>query len=88
MDRTPPPGSILSYSFLFPPADAARTQETSRRGASTALGSMAPTAQAVFRLIAETQLDDPASPGMTFPALFRMCRERWLVSSEQVWACV
>ena len=45
---------------------------------------MAPTAQAVFRVLAEAQLDDPSSPGLTFPALFRMCRERWLVSNEQV----
>ncbi|KAG1662371.1 hypothetical protein FOA52_006632 [Chlamydomonas sp. UWO 241] len=62
---------------------AACFHETSRRGASTALGSMAPNAQAVFRVLAETQLDDPASPGVTFPVLFRMCRERWLVSNEQ-----
>ena len=46
---------------------------------------MAPTAQAVFRVLAEAQLDDPTSPGLTFPTLFRMCRERWLVSNEQVW---
>lgn len=63
---------------------AACFQESTRRGASTALGSMPPTAQAVFRVLAEAQLDDPTSPGITFATLFRMCRERWLVSNEQV----
>jgi origin recognition complex subunit 2 len=53
------------------------------RGATTALGSMAFNAQAVFRVLAEAQLDDPDAPGITLPTLFRMCRERWLVSSEQ-----
>ena len=58
--------------------------QNATRGATTALGSMALNAQAVFRVLAEAQLDDPESPGITLPTLFRMCRERWLVSSEQV----
>ncbi len=36
----------------------------------------------MFRVLAEAQLDDPNSPGLTVSTLYRMCRERWLVSSE------
>ncbi|GAX72753.1 hypothetical protein CEUSTIGMA_g209.t1 [Chlamydomonas eustigma] len=73
----------LAETMDVQPVLMARFHETSRRGATTALTSMAPTAQAVFKVMVESQLDDPSSPGITFPTLFRMCRERWLVSSEQ-----
>jgi origin recognition complex subunit 2 len=33
--------------------------------------------------IAEWQLDDPGAPGITFAHLFRMVRERFIMSSEQ-----
>lgn len=74
----------LKETIDQPPILLSCSHHNVTRGATTALGSMALNAQAVFRVLAEAQLDDPGSPGITLPTLFRMCRERWLVSSEQV----
>ena len=73
----------LNETLDQPPVLLTCFHQNVTRGATTALGSMALNAQAVFRVLAEAQLDDPDAPGITLPTLFRMCRERWLLSSEQ-----
>lgn len=46
------------------------------------LRSFVQNARKVFHVLADAQLDDPRSPGVAFHTLFRMCRERFLVSNE------
>jgi hypothetical protein len=46
-----------------------------------------PAARSVFRVLAERQLDDPEAGGVTQALLFRLCRERFVLNSEQVRAC-
>jgi origin recognition complex subunit 2 len=46
------------------------------------LRTLVQNARKVFRVLADAQLDDPAAGGVPFPALLRMCRERFLVSNE------
>lgn len=55
---------------------------SAKRGATTVLGSLTTNAQEVFRVLALHQLDDPEEEGVAFQLLYRMCRERFLVSSE------
>jgi hypothetical protein len=48
------------------------------------LGTLVTSARAVFRVLAEHQLDDPGAGGASQALLFRMCRERFILNSEQV----
>jgi hypothetical protein len=62
-------------------------QSSSKRGAATVLGTLVSSARAVFRVLAEHQLADPGAGGASQGLLFRMCRERFILNSEQVGAC-
>lgn len=57
-------------------------QTATQKSAETVLRSMVRNAREVFRVLAEHQLEDPEAGGASFTHLFRMCRERFLVSSE------
>ena len=63
--------------------NAAIKQSATRRGAGTLLAGLVRSARDVFTTIAQWQLDDPGAPGITFAHLFRMVRERFIMSSEQ-----
>lgn len=75
--------SQLTYRFAtFFPSSAGCFQSATRRGAATVLRSFVQNARKVFAVLAESQLDDPKAGGISFHTLFRMCRERFLVSNE------
>mmetsp|Transcript_1084 Transcript_1084/g.2452 ORF Transcript_1084/g.2452 Transcript_1084/m.2452 type:complete len:440 (-) Transcript_1084:410-1729(-) len=57
-------------------------QQARQRGAGAVLRSMVPNAREVFGLLVAHQLEDPESEGLDFKLLFRMCRERYLLTSE------
>ncbi|KAJ9534815.1 hypothetical protein QJQ45_017297 [Haematococcus lacustris] len=57
-------------------------QQARQRGAGAVLRSLVPNARDVFALLVDHQLDDPESEGLDFKLLFRMCRERFLLTSE------
>jgi origin recognition complex subunit 2 len=46
------------------------------------LSSLVSSAREVFKLLAGQQLEDPEAPGVSFPALLRMVRERFITNSE------
>jgi origin recognition complex subunit 2 len=48
------------------------------------LSSVSHTAREVFRLVADAQLDPGGDRGAPFGALFRRCRDRFLVSNEML----
>ncbi|GAA0161661.1 replication origin binding protein [Lithospermum erythrorhizon] len=50
--------------------------------ASIVLQSLTPNAQSVFKVLAEHQLAHPDEEGMPINALYTICRERFLVSSQ------
>ncbi|KAF6258564.1 origin recognition complex subunit 2-domain-containing protein [Scenedesmus sp. NREL 46B-D3] len=57
-------------------------QSAAKRGAATVLSSLVSSAREVFKLLAGQQLEDPEAPGVSFPALLRMVRERFITNSE------
>ncbi|KAK9802787.1 hypothetical protein WJX73_004528 [Symbiochloris irregularis] len=63
-------------------------EEQAGKGAAVVLRTLTSAARTIFRLLAEHQLSggdldgDDESGGMTFQALFRQCRERFLVANE------
>eukprot|EP00803_Ostreobium_quekettii_P007058 evm.model.scf_425EXC.7 EVM.evm.TU.scf_425EXC.7 scf_425EXC:38332-41699(+) len=69
-------------STEIPFAVAGRREEAARRGAAVVLRTLVPSAREIFRLIGEFQIEEGADQGISLPHLFRMCRERFLVSSE------
>jgi hypothetical protein len=64
---------------LFP---AGCKQSAAKRGATTVLSSLVSSAREVFKLLAIQQLEDPEAPGISFPALLRMVRQRFITNSE------
>lgn len=61
---------------------AGRKEEKAKRGASVVLRTLVPNAREIFCLIAKDQLDEENHRGFPLPELFRLCRERFLLSSE------
>lgn len=47
------------------------------------LSSLVSSAREVFKLLAGQQLEDPEAPGLSFPALLKLVRERFILNSEQ-----
>ncbi|KAI8462573.1 MAG: origin recognition complex subunit 2-domain-containing protein [Monoraphidium minutum] len=66
-----------------PPLLTGCLQSSSKRGAATVLGTLVSAARAVFRVLAERQLGDPGGGGAGLALLYRMCRERFILNSEQ-----
>uniref|UniRef100_A0A383W8S0 Origin recognition complex subunit 2 n=1 Tax=Tetradesmus obliquus TaxID=3088 RepID=A0A383W8S0_TETOB len=58
-------------------------QSAAKRGAATVLSSLVSSAREVFKLLAGQQLEDPEAPGLSFPALLKLVRERFILNSEQ-----
>lgn len=58
------------------------SQSVVKRGAGTVLQNMVSSAKQVFRVLAEWQLDDPGAGGASFALLYRMARERFIISTE------
>jgi len=48
------------------------------------LGTLVSSARSVFKVLAEHQLGDPGAGGASQALLFRMCRERFILNTEQV----
>jgi origin recognition complex subunit 2 len=61
-----------------------RGEQCSKQSATVVLASLSHSAREVFRLIAETQIDNPGEHGITFARLFQRCRERFLVSNDML----
>lgn len=57
-------------------------QSAAKRGAATVLSSLVSSAREVFKLLAGVQLEDPSAPGVSFPLLLRMVRERFILNTE------
>lgn len=58
------------------------TSTKSRAGLMVILNSLTPKQRGVFRLIAENQLENPESEGITTAALIEICKKNFLVSNE------
>jgi len=61
---------------------ASKGEERHVRGAVNVLRSLTSNARDIFRLLAEHQLANPESGGMTFHAFYTRCREQFLATSE------
>ena len=61
---------------------ASKGEERHVRGAVNVLRSLTSNARDIFRLLAEHQLANPESGGMTFHAFYTRCREEFLATSE------
>eukprot|EP00798_Chlamydomonas_sp_ICE-L_P005842 gene5842-6128_t len=73
----------VSVVVSDPPAVSRRCSgEAQQQKAESVLRSMMPAARDAFKLLAEYLIDDPEAEGATFQLLFRMCRERFIVSKE------
>lgn len=57
-------------------------QSATKRGATTVLSTLVSNAREVFKVLAAQQLQDPTAAGVSFPALLRIVRERYILSSE------
>eukprot|EP00879_Flechtneria_rotunda_P029359 GHRR01031752.1.p1 GENE.GHRR01031752.1~~GHRR01031752.1.p1 ORF type:complete len:114 (-),score=40.92 GHRR01031752.1:244-585(-) len=57
-------------------------QSAAKRGAATVLSSLVSSAKEVFNLLASVQLEEPSAPGVGFPLLLRMVRERFIMNTE------
>ncbi|CEG01875.1 Origin recognition complex, subunit 2 [Ostreococcus tauri] len=66
----------------FPQLLASKGEERHVRGAANVLRSLTANGRAIFRLLAEHQLENEDSPGMPFDVFYASCREQFLVSSE------
>jgi origin recognition complex subunit 2 len=61
---------------------ASKGEERHVRGAANVLRSLTSNGRAIFRLLAEHQLDNQDSQGMPLDMFYAACREQFLVSSE------
>eukprot|EP00775_Hariotina_reticulata_P006730 gene6730-6950_t len=57
-------------------------QSAAKRGAATVLSSMVATAREIFKLLASVQQGDPEGVGVSFPLLYRMAREKFILNQE------
>ncbi|XAR64059.1 hypothetical protein NMG60_11024262 [Bertholletia excelsa] len=68
----------IFYPLILAHGGASQSVKT----ASIVLQSLTPNAQSVFKVLAEHQLAHPDEEGMPINALYTICRERFLVSSQ------
>ena len=61
---------------------ASKGEERHVRGAANVLRSLTPNGRAIFRLLAEHQLENEDSQGRPLDVFYAACREQFLVSSE------
>ncbi|KAK9814620.1 hypothetical protein WJX72_008800 [[Myrmecia] bisecta] len=58
-----------------------RSETCTTQAAAVVLKTLVPKARSIFRIIAEQQ-EDSEEAGISFPRLYKMCREKFLVSNE------
>lgn len=73
---------LMTMSLVNVDDHAGTFKQAQQRGAGVVLRSMVPNAREVYALLVNNQVEDPESEGLSFKLLFRMCRERFLLTSE------